>query len=150
CAPAIATLRATMRLVGNTESTALLLGETGVGKEDVARGLHSLSDRNGQFVAVNCGAIPETLAERHLFGHAKGSFKGANEDHPGYFRMAKGGTLFLDEVGELSPPLQPKLLRVLDTQEVYSVGATSPTRVDVRVIAATNRELLEEVRAGGF
>lgn len=150
CAPAIATLRTTMRLVGKTESIVLLLGETGVGKEVVAKGLHALSERKGEFVAVNCGAIPESLAESQLFGHTRGSFTGANEDHPGYFRMAKGGTLFLDEVGELSAPLQPKLLRVLDTREVYSVGAASPTRVDVRVIAATNRDLLEEVRGGGF
>ncbi len=150
CAPAIAALRATMKLVGKTESIVLLLGETGVGKEVVARGLHALSDKKGEFVAVNCGAIPETLAESQLFGHARGSFTGANEDHPGYFRMAKGGTLFLDEVGELSSALQPKLLRVLDTHEVYGVGATSPSRVDVRVIAATNRELREEVRAGAF
>jgi transcriptional regulator with GAF, ATPase, and Fis domain len=149
-APAIQQLRATMGLVGATDSIALLLGETGVGKEVVARGLHRLSGRKGEFVAVNCGAIPESLAESQLFGHSKGSFTGANEDHPGYFRMAKGGTLFLDEVGELSAPLQPKLLRVLDTHEVYAVGATTPHKVDVRVVAATNRDLLDEVKSGRF
>jgi len=149
-APIIASLRATMALVGPSESIVLLLGDTGVGKEVVARGLHALSERKGAFVAVNCGAIPETLAESQLFGHTKGSFTGANEDHPGYFRAAKGGTLFLDEVGELSEFLQPKLLRVLDTHEVYSVGATTPTKVDMRIIAATNRDLLKEVQEGGF
>jgi DNA-binding NtrC family response regulator len=149
-APAIATLRTTMELVGKSQSIVLLLGETGVGKEVVARGLHALSDRKGEFVPVNCGAIPESLAESQLFGHVKGSFTGANEDHEGYFRAADGGTLFLDEVGELSEPLQPKLLRVLDTSEVYSVGATKPSKIDVRVIAATNRDLLKEVNAGGF
>jgi transcriptional regulator with GAF, ATPase, and Fis domain len=149
-APAIASLRAALKLIAPSGSMVLLLGETGVGKEVLARGLHALSNRPGDFVAVNCGAIPETLAESQLFGHKAGAFTGASEDHPGYFRMAKGGTLFLDEVGELSGALQPKLLRVLDTREVFPVGATSPVQVDVRVIAATNRDLLEEVKVGAF
>ncbi len=129
----------------------LITGESGVGKEVVARAIQGQSDRAGRpFVTVNCGAIPENLVESILFGHKKGSFTGASEDHVGKFREADGGTIFLDEVGELPLDMQVKLLRVLQESEVDPVGAKRPVRVDVRVISATNRELAEQVQSGGF
>ncbi len=149
-APSIGAVRALIQAVGPTGASCVLLGETGAGKEVVARSIHEASGRTGPFVAVNCAAIPETLAESQLFGHKAGSFTGARGDHPGFFRQAEGGTLFLDEVGELVPALQPKLLRVLDEHIVTPVGSTSGTPVDVRVIAATNRDLATEVEKGTF
>jgi len=129
----------------------LISGESGTGKELVARILHQSSDREtGPFVAVNAAAIPSELLEATLFGHAKGAFTGATESHPGKFQAADGGTLFLDEVGEMPLALQAKLLRVLQEKEFYPLGATRQVRVDVRIVAATNRDLLEEVRAGRF
>jgi len=129
----------------------LLQGESGTGKELVARILHQESDRaSGPFVAVNAAAIPAELLEATLFGHAKGAFTGATEAKPGKFQAASGGTLFLDEVGEMSLPLQAKLLRVLQEKEFYPLGASRQVRVDVRIIAATNRDLLEEVRGSRF
>ncbi len=147
---ALASLRAQVGLVGPTTATVLLLGETGVGKEVVARALHERSRRKGPFVAVNCGAIPEGLAESQLFGHRAGAFTSARADHEGFFQQARGGTLFLDELGELPPALQPKLLRVLDDKRVAPVGGREPVPVDVRVVAATNRALSGEVKAGRF
>lgn len=129
----------------------LISGESGTGKELVARALHQSSDRaTGPFVAVNAAAIPTDLLEATLFGHAKGAFTGAVEAHAGKFQAASGGTLFLDEVGEMPLSLQAKLLRVLQEKEFYPLGATREVRVDVRIVAATNRELLEEVRSGRF
>jgi transcriptional regulator with PAS, ATPase and Fis domain len=129
----------------------LVQGETGTGKELVARALHARSPRrNGPFVSVNCGALPEALFESELFGHARGSFTGALEATPGLFRAAHGGTLLLDEVGELGPALQSKLLRALESGEVRPVGGTAPVRVDARVVAASNRELEKLVREGRF
>ena len=129
----------------------LVSGESGTGKELVARILHQSSDRAmGPFVAVNAAAIPTDLLEATLFGHAKGAFTGATEANPGKFQAADGGTLFLDEVGEMPLSLQAKLLRVLQEKEFYPLGATRQVRVDVRIVAATNRDLLEEVRAGRF
>jgi transcriptional regulator with PAS, ATPase and Fis domain len=120
----------------------LVTGETGTGKELVARALHAGSRRaGGPFIAVNCAAFVETLLEAELFGHEKGAFTGADRARAGRFEQAHGGTLFLDEVGELAPGLQGKLLRVLETREFHRVGATKPTRVDVRIVAATNRDL---------
>ena len=131
--------------------TALITGETGTGKELVARALHQFGPRkNRRFVAMNCCAIVETLFESELFGHMRGAFTGATEAKAGLFETADGGILFLDEIGELSLPLQAKLLRVLETGEVQRGGSTQVLRADVRVICATNRDLFAEVRAGRF
>ncbi len=127
--------------VSRSPITTLLVGETGSGKEILARGMHILSERSGPFVAVNCGALTSSLLESHLFGHVEGSFTGALRDEPGLIRSADGGTLFLDEVGDLPLPAQAALLRVLQEHEVLPVGGTRPTKVDVRVVAATNKPL---------
>lgn len=147
--PALRALRVAIKQVASSPAMVLLLGESGAGKEVAARAIHSLSGRSGPFVAVNCSAIPETLAESQLFGHVRGAFTGANP-HPGLFRSAEGGTLFLDEVGELTPALQPKLLRALEEKAVLPVGATTPVACNVRIIAATNRALGQEVKGGAF
>ncbi|MEM6852575.1 MAG: sigma-54 dependent transcriptional regulator, partial [Pseudomonadota bacterium] len=129
----------------------LIDGESGVGKEMVARAIQGSSDRAGKaFVTVNCGAIPENLVESILFGHEKGSFTGASERHIGKFQEANGGTLFLDEVGELPLDMQVKLLRAIQENEVDPIGAKRPVKIDVRIISATNRDLLTEVREGRF
>src|SRR6185295_11015283 len=128
----------------------LLHGESGTGKERIAGELHRLSGRKGRLIAVNCAALSRELVESQLFGHQKGAFTGATELHPGYFRAAQGGTLFLDEIGELSLEVQPKLLRAIQQGEVQAVGSTQPAHVDVRVVAATNRELQQAVNAGQF
>jgi DNA-binding NtrC family response regulator len=140
-----------IKKVAPASSAVLLMGETGTGKELVARALHALSPRaRGPFVAVNMAAIIETLAESELFGHMRGAFTGAHADKKGRFEQADGGTLFLDEIGELPPDLQSKLLRVLQSGEVDRVGGGAPRQVNVRIIAATNRRLEEEVRAKRF
>jgi DNA-binding NtrC family response regulator len=137
--------------VAPTDSTVLIQGESGTGKEVIARYIHNLSSRNdGPFLSINCGALPENLLESELFGHVKGSFTGAVRDKQGLFAAARGGSFFLDEVGEMPPSLQVKLLRVLQEREAIPVGATEAIPVDVRIIAATNRELEEEIRRGNF
>jgi len=137
--------------VSASPSTVLLLGETGTGKELVARTIHSLSPRRkGPFVAVNCGALPDTLLESELFGYKAGAFTGANKDKPGRFALAGGGTLFLDEIGEISPALQVRLLRVLQERTYEPLGATRSESADVRVIVATNKDLAGQVRLGVF
>lgn len=149
--PAMRRLNDAIALVAPTDMSVLLHGETGVGKERVVRQLHSRSTRHqGMLVQVNCAALPEHLIESELFGHRRGAFSGAIKDHRGHFAMADGGTLMLDEIGELPLTLQPKLLRVLQEGEIQPLGSERPQRVDVRIIAVTNRDLAVEVAAGRF
>jgi transcriptional regulator with PAS, ATPase and Fis domain len=137
--------------IAASPSTVLILGETGTGKELMARTIHSLSPRHkGPFVAVNCGALPDTLLESELFGYKAGAFTGANRDKPGRFSLANAGTLFLDEIAEVSPALQVRLLRVLQDRTFEPLGATRPETADVRIIVATNKDLAEQVRRGAF
>ena len=140
-----------IRQVADTKSTVLITGESGTGKELVARALHAQGSRNAHpFVTVNCGALPETLLESELFGYMKGSFTGAVANKQGLFETANGGTIFLDEISTMTPALQVKLLRVLQEREFKRVGGTADIKVDVRVIAATNRDLLDDVNKGLF
>jgi DNA-binding NtrC family response regulator len=137
--------------VAPTDSTVLIQGESGTGKEVVARFIHDLSGRRGgPFLSINCGALPESLLESELFGHVKGSFTGAVKDKTGLFTAAASGTFFLDEIGETTPATQVKLLRALQHREVIPVGATDAIPVDARLIAATNRDLEEEIKSGRF
>lgn len=149
--PAMHTLLQQVLRVADTDATVCLTGETGTGKEVIARIIHCNSQRvKGPFVPVNCGAIPESLFESELFGHVKGAFTGAVSAHRGLFQSADGGTLFLDEIGEMPPTMQVKILRALQTREVLEVGATRPVKVDVRIITATNKDLVQAVKAGMF
>src|SRR5881397_2818266 len=149
--PAIQEVLVKIEQMAPVTSTVLIEGESGTGKELVARAIHDLSPRRGKaFIAVNCAAIPETLLESELFGHEKGAFTGAAERRLGRFELADGGTIFLDEVAEMPLATQVKLLRVLEDREFYRVGGTEPIRVDVRVIAATNKALKEAVALGQF
>jgi transcriptional regulator with PAS, ATPase and Fis domain len=147
-------MRAVLELASRamrSHATVLLTGETGTGKELLARAIHDGSTRRtGPFVALNCAAFPDTLLESELFGALRGSYTGADRDKKGLFEAAEGGTLFLDEVGETSPPLQAKLLRALQEREVRPLGAARPRRIDVRVVAATNRSLQAEIERGAF
>ncbi|MDX5320497.1 MAG: sigma-54 dependent transcriptional regulator, partial [Bacteroidota bacterium] len=137
--------------VAGADLSVLLTGETGTGKEVFANAIHQASKRNKKpFMALNCSALGKELLESELFGHVKGSFTGANSDKTGFFEAADGGTLFLDEIGEMSLDLQAKLLRVLETSMYYKVGSTKEKKADVRIIAATNRDLLKEAEAGRF
>jgi len=149
--PAIRKIRDVIRQVAPTEITVLVTGESGVGKEVIAKAIHALSTRATKpLVTVNCGAIPEGIIESELFGHERGSFTGASEQRKGYFELADGGTIFLDEIGELPLAAQVKFLRVLENGEFLRVGSSVPRRVNVRVIAATNKDLETEVRTGRF
>ncbi len=149
--PALLEVLARTQRVASFPTAVLIRGETGTGKEGIARALHRLSDRSGAaFVAVNCAAIPRDLLEAELFGHRKGAFTGADRDRDGLFAEADGGTLFLDEIGEVPLELQVKLLRVLQEGEFYRVGDRQPTRVDVRIVAATHRDLKADVADGRF
>jgi anaerobic nitric oxide reductase transcription regulator len=142
-------LQKEIELVSGSELSVLIQGETGVGKELVAEALHGGSSRAARpLISLNCAALPETLVESELFGHVKGAFTGAMGDRPGKFELADGGTLFLDEVGELPLPVQAKLLRVLQSGQLQRLGSDREHRVDVRLIAASNRNLADEVRAG--
>ncbi len=147
----ITDLRKSIKVVAPTDSTVLILGETGTGKELIARAIHNLSSRcNRPFIKVNCAAIPSGLVESELFGHERGSFTGAVGRRIGRFEMAHGGTLFLDEIGDIPSELQPKLLRVLQEQEFERLGGTQTIRVDVRIVAATSRDLPRMVSTGEF
>lgn len=149
--PSMQRMKELIRTVADSDSTILILGESGTGKELVARGIHSLSDRaENALIPVNCGAIPEDLLESELFGHVKGAFTGATTDRAGRFTLADGGTIFLDEIGDMSPKLQVKVLRVLQEQEFEPVGSTQTLKVNVRVIAATNRDLEQDVKDRRF
>jgi Nif-specific regulatory protein len=137
--------------VAPSDATVLINGESGTGKELVAMEIHALSRRaSGPLIKVNCSALPESIIESELFGHEKGSFTGAQAQRKGRFELADGGTLFLDEIGELSPAIQVKLLRVIQEREIERMGGSHTIKVDVRVIAATNRNLEEEIAAGRF
>ena len=148
---AMAAVLARAETVARAEASILITGESGTGKEVLARHIHRHSRRaKGPFVALNCAALPETLLESELFGHEKGAFSGALERRRGKFEQAEGGTLLLDEIGEMDIRLQAKILRVLQEREVDRLGGTAPVKVDVRILAATNRDLSAEVRAGRF
>lgn len=140
-----------VKKVANTQATVLITGDSGTGKELIALAIHAHSDRKDRlFLPVNCGALPETLLESLLFGHMKGSFTGAFANQEGLFDKARGGTIFLDEIGEIPQHLQVKLLRALEAKEILPIGCTTPRHIDVRVLAATNRDLQKEVEAGRF
>ncbi len=148
---AMAALRGEVALAGRSDLAVLITGETGAGKEVVARAIHTASSRSAEpLIYINCAALPETIAESELFGHVRGAFTGANEHRSGKFEVADGGTLFLDEIGELPLSIQPKLLRALQSGEIQRVGSDRMLRVDVRIVAATNRELAAEVSSGRF
>ena len=148
--PAMENLRRLIARVGPSDAAVLITGETGTGKERVARALHLASGRKGRFVAINCAAIPATLLESELFGHEKGAFSGAITRRPGRFEQAQGGTLFLDEMGDMPLELQAKLLRALETKEVERLGGTGSIAVDVRILAATHQDLSRAVKEGRF
>jgi two-component system nitrogen regulation response regulator NtrX len=148
--PTMENLRRLIARVGPSDAAVLITGETGSGKERVARALHLASGRKGRFVAINCAAIPSTLLESELFGHEKGAFSGAITRRPGRFEQAQGGTLFLDEMGDMPLELQAKLLRALETKEVERLGGTGSIAVDVRILAATHQDLSRAVKEGRF
>lgn len=149
--PAMIELYKEIARVAPAKSTVLILGESGTGKELIARAIHQYSPRSaGSFIPVNCGALTESLLESELFGHVKGAFTGAQADRRGLWEEASGGTLFLDEIGEISFPMQVKLLRALQEGEIRRVGSSRPVKVDARIIAATNRDLEAEVKSGRF
>lgn len=149
--PKMQTVFSTIRKVATSDAPVLILGESGTGKEMVAQAIHQRSNRkNGPFIAINCGAIPETLLESELFGHEKGAFTGAHSQRKGRFEMATGGSLFLDEIGELTAPLQVKMLRFLQEKCIERVGGRTQIEIDARVIAATNNDLQKGMVDGSF
>jgi DNA-binding NtrC family response regulator len=148
---AMRSVRAQVAKIGPTLSNVFITGESGTGKELVARAIHTVSPRHSQtFVPINCGAIPEALLESQLFGHVRGAFTSAVQANPGLFAVADRGTIFLDEIGDLPLHLQVKLLRVIEEKSVWAVGSTKPLRIDVRIIASTNRDLVKEIEGGRF
>lgn len=148
--PAIRSIEALLGRVAPSTASVLITGESGTGKEVIVRQLHRLSGRKGAFVAINCGAIPENLLESELFGHERGAFTGAVTRRVGRFELAQGGTLFLDEIGDMPMPMQVKLLRVLQERVIERVGGTASIPVDVRIVAATHRDLPERIAEGRF
>jgi transcriptional regulator with GAF, ATPase, and Fis domain len=143
-------IAADIERIAPKELSAVILGETGTGKEVVARGIHTLSGRRGSLQAINCAAIPPTLLESELFGYRRGAFSGADRDKPGLIKLADQGTLFLDEIGDMPLDAQAKLLRVLQSREVFPLGATTPEHVDIRIVCATHRDLYQYVKEGKF
>ncbi|MBK6688845.1 MAG: sigma-54-dependent Fis family transcriptional regulator [Deltaproteobacteria bacterium] len=143
-------LRAQLARAAPDISPALIIGETGTGKEQIAHEIHRLSGRSGEFIAINCATLGEQLIESQLFGHVKGAFTGALADSPGLFKAAEGGTIFLDEIGEMPKELQPKLLRAIQEREIRAVGSAKNVKVDVRVVAATHVDLQAKARTGAF
>jgi sigma-54 dependent transcriptional regulator, acetoin dehydrogenase operon transcriptional activator AcoR len=143
-------IAADIERIAPKELSAVILGETGTGKELIARGIHRFSGRRGSLQAINCAAIPHTLLESELFGYRRGAFSGADRDKPGLIKLADQGTLFLDEIGDMPLDAQAKLLRVLQAHEVFPLGATTPERVDIRVVCATHRDLYQYVKEGKF
>ncbi len=143
-------IAADIERIAPKELSAVILGETGTGKEVIARGIHRLSGRRGSLQAINCAAIPHNLLESELFGYRRGAFSGADRDKPGLIKLADQGTLFLDEIGDMPLDAQAKLLRVLQSREVFPLGATTPERVDIRVVCATHRDLYQYVKEGKF
>src|SRR5262249_29404697 len=142
---------AVLERAARSDANVLLLGETGTGKGLAAESLHRESARrDGPFVAVDCASIPAGLLESELFGHERGAFTGAHKEHVGAFEAASGGTLFLDEIGELAPDVQPKLLRAVESGEIMRVGGERPIAIDIRLVAATNRDMPAEVNSGRF
>jgi len=149
--PVMHNIYSMVRNIGKSTATVFITGDSGTGKEVCAQAIHKVSNRaKGPFIALNCGAIPKDLLESEVFGHLRGSFTGAIADKKGAAAAADGGTLFLDEICEMDLGLQTKLLRFLQTSTIQPVGATTPRRVDVRIVCATNRDPMEEVRAGRF
>ncbi|MBX3201025.1 MAG: sigma 54-interacting transcriptional regulator [Labilithrix sp.] len=143
-------IAADIERIAPKELSAVILGETGTGKEVIARGIHRLSGRRGSLQAINCAAIPHNLLESELFGYRRGAFSGADRDKPGLIKLADEGTLFLDEIGDMPLDAQAKLLRVLQSREVFPLGATTPERVDIRIVCATHRDLYQYVKEGKF
>jgi len=143
-------IAADIERIAPKELSAVILGETGTGKEVIARGIHRLSGRRGSLQAINCAAIPHNLLESELFGYRRGAFSGADRDKPGLIKLADQGTLFLDEIGDMPLDAQAKLLRVLQSREVFPLGATNPERVDIRIVCATHRDLYQYVKEGKF
>ncbi|MCW5835349.1 MAG: sigma 54-interacting transcriptional regulator [Labilithrix sp.] len=143
-------IAADIERIAPKELSAVILGETGTGKEVIARGIHRLSGRKGSLQAINCAAIPHNLLESELFGYRRGAFSGADRDKPGLIKLADQGTLFLDEIGDMPLDAQAKLLRVLQSREVFPLGATTPERVDIRIVCATHRDLYQYVKEGKF
>ena len=137
-------------MVSQTDSTALILGETGTGKDIVAQAIHKCSNKKGPFITVNCAAIPSELLESELFGHEKGSFTGADKQRKGRFEQSSGGSLFLDEIGDMPLPLQAKLLRAIESKAIQRVGGAQDIKIDLRLICATHRDLEKKVENGEF
>lgn len=148
--PATKSMKNLIAMVSQTDSTALILGETGTGKDIVAQAIHKCSNKKGPFITVNCAAIPSELLESELFGHEKGSFTGADKQRKGRFEQSSGGSLFLDEIGDMPLPLQAKLLRAIESKTIQRVGGAQDIKIDLRLICATHRDLEKKVESGEF
>ena len=148
--PETKSMKKLIAMVSQTDSTALVLGETGTGKDVVAQAIHKCSKKKGALVTVNCAAIPSELLESELFGHEKGSFTGADKQRKGRFEQSSGGSLFLDEIGDMPLPLQAKLLRAIESRTIQRVGGAEDIKIDLRLICATHRDLEKKVESGEF
>ena len=145
-----AALKKLIEMVANSNSTALILGETGTGKDVIAQAIHKISTKKGPFITVNCAAIPSELLESELFGHEKGAFTGADRLRKGKFEQSSGGSMFLDEIGDMPLPLQAKLLRAIENKTIQRVGGSDDIKIDLRLICATHRDLEKKVESGDF